>query len=198
MPVEAHKPSDERSVEETGEYTQSNLLIGFCTGVKLADPEFYSAELMNEIYGEGPTSKLFMNVREKHSLCYFCASDYNEINGVLTVGCGIDADAVNVAKAEIIAQLKEISLGNITDEELENAKRSIYSDCREAEDHPEDYEEFSKMARAFGGPATIDEYKDGISKVTKEQIAAVASKVSVDTVYFLRGTLDEGGETDEL
>ena len=74
---------------------------------------------------------------------------------------------------------------------LEAAKQSIFSDCREAEDHPEDYEEFSRMARLFGGPSTIKEYRDGVAKVTKEQISRAAMKTQLDAVYFLRGELEE-------
>jgi predicted Zn-dependent peptidase len=196
LPIpDARTAGNEKSVAEEGEYTQSNLLLGFCTGVRLNDPEFYSAELMNEIYGEGSTSKLFLNVREKRSLCYFCASDYDEVTGILTVGCGIDDAAKDEAMTEILAQLAEMARGNISDSELDTAKQSIYSDCREAEDHPEDYEEFSRMARTFGGPATIEEYREGIAGVTVEQIADVAQKTRLDTVYFLRGTLE--GEDEE-
>ena len=178
-------------INESGAYGQSHLLMGFRSGIVLEDKEFYATELMNEIYGEGPISKLFLNVREKRSLCYFCGSGYDETNGIITVGCGINSGDREEAQAEILCQLEEIRKGNISDAELEAAKQSIFSDCREAEDHPEDYEEFSRMARLFGGPLTIDEYRDGIERVTKEQIASAAQKTQLDAVYFLRGELEE-------
>ncbi len=183
-----------RFIDEEGDYGQSNLLLGFRSGIRLADPEFYAAELANEIFGEGPVSKLFINVREKRSLCYFCGSGYDEINGVVTAGCGIAASDREEAQSEIFTQLEELKKGNINDSELEAAKQSIFSDCLEAEDHPEDYEDFSRMARAFGGPRTISEYRDGIAAVTKEEIAAAARRFSLDTVYFLRGTLNKEEE----
>lgn len=178
-------------VNESGAYGQSHLLMAFRSGTVLDDGDFYATELMNEIYGEGPISKLFLNVREKRSLCYFCGSGYDETNGIITVGCGINSRDREEAKAEILCQLDEIRKGNISDAELEAAKQSIFSDCREAEDHPEDYEEFSRMARLFGGPSTIKEYRDGVAKVTKEQISRAAMKTQLDAVYFLRGELEE-------
>ena len=189
-------PDKPKYVDETGEYGQSNLLIGFRTPSLLDSPDFYAAELANEIFGEGPVSKLFLNLREKHSLCYFCGSGYDEINGVVTAGCGIAAGDRKKAEAEIFAQLTQLKKGKISDAELKAAKQAIFSDCLEAEDHPEDYEEFSRMARAFGGPRTIEEYKKGIAAVNPEQIAAAAEKYALDTVYFLRGTqnAEEGEE----
>lgn len=178
-------------IDETGNYSQSQLICGFSTDTIISDPDFYAAELANEIFGEGPVSKLFLNVREKKSLCYLCASDYNEIAGVLTVESGIDACDREKAQKEIFAQLSSLQRGNISDAELEAAKMAIYADCAEAEDHPEDHEEFSRLARVFGGPSTIDEYREGISKVKKDDIAAAARKWKLDTVYFLHGTQEE-------
>ena len=43
-------------VNESGAYGQSHLMLGFRSGIVLDDKEFYAAELMNEIYGEGPIS----------------------------------------------------------------------------------------------------------------------------------------------
>ncbi|MBE6600281.1 MAG: insulinase family protein, partial [Ruminococcaceae bacterium] len=159
-------------INEMGNYSQSQLICGFSSDTLISDPDFYAAELANEVFGEGPVSKLFLNLREKKSLCYLCASDYNEIAGVLTVESGIDARDREKAQKEIFAQLLSLQRGKISDAELEAAKMAIYADCAEAEDHPEDYEEFSRLARVFGGPSTIDEYREGISKVNKDDIAA--------------------------
>lgn len=187
-----------RYIDEDGDYAQSNLLLGFRSNVLLDDVDFYAAELANEILGEGPVSKLFLNLREKHSLCYFCGSGYDEINGILTVGCSIAAKDRKKAEKEIFHQLDLIKKGKISDAELKAAKQSIYSDCREAEDHPEDYEEFSRSARLFGGPRDIAEYKKNIEAVSREQIAAAARKFELDTVYFLRGRLEENGEGENV
>ncbi|MBR2478983.1 MAG: insulinase family protein [Clostridia bacterium] len=185
-----------KEIEESGVYRQGNLLMGFRTGVVLDDPEFYAVELMNHIFGDGTSSKLFANVREKKSLCYFCASSYDEERGVIVVGAGIDNDDRTAAVEEILRQLDEIRRGNITDAELEAARESIENDCRAAEDHPSDYEDFARIERLFGGPRTIEEYRRGVLSVTREQIAEAARRITLDTVYFLKGTLADGEEDD--
>ncbi len=188
------KVKEPKYINEIGNYAQSQLICGFSTDTTLSDRDFYAMELANEIFGEGPVSKLFLNVREKRSLCYMCGSGYDEVTGILTVECGIDGKDREEAQAEIFLQLSELQKGNISDAELEAAKQAIFSDCREAEDHPEDYEEFSRIARAFGGPLTINEYRDGIARVTKSEIAEAAKKIKLDTVYFLYGTVGEGAD----
>lgn len=185
-----------RQFNEDGEYRQGNLLVGFRTGVVLSDPEFYALELLNQIFGDGPMSKLFLNVREKKSLCYFCASSYDEERGVIIVGCGIDNGDRDIVIDEILTQLEEIANGNITDAEMSAAVKAIESDCRAAEDHPGDYEDFYRTEKQFGGPRTIEEYLRGIKKVTKDEMINAAKNITLDTVYFLRGTL-AGGDGDE-
>lgn len=196
LPVSVVRCAGEpRSFVEEGLYTQSNLFMGFRTGTVLSDREYYATELMNIIFGDSSTSKLFMNLREKKSLCYFCGSSYDEIKGVMAVGCGIDGENYENAREEILLQLEEIKKGNISDNELDMAKHSVENDCRSAEDHPEDYELFGSEARYFGGPRTIGEYRQGVMTVTKEEIAEAAKRVTLDTTYMLRGTL-KGGEEE--
>ena len=69
------------SVTEKMPVSQSKLAIGFKTGVCISDDNDrqYAAILLNEIFGGSAASKLFMNVREKMSLCYYCSSSYDKI-----------------------------------------------------------------------------------------------------------------------
>ncbi|HCA71536.1 MAG TPA: insulinase family protein, partial [Ruminococcaceae bacterium] len=60
---------------------------------------------MNTIFGGTPNGKLFLNVREKMSLCYYCGSGYHAASGLLFVQSGVEF--ANMAKAEkaILEQL---------------------------------------------------------------------------------------------
>ena len=185
----ADKPKE---VIESGKYRQGNLFIGFRTGVNVVDSDYAAMEVLNNIYGDGMSSKLFLNVREKKSLCYFCSSSYDEVKGIISVSCGIENSDFYEARDEILAQLEEIVKGNVTDTEMNDARSALVGECDEADDHPEDYETFGFAARRFGGPATIDEYRAAIEKVTKEEVIAAAKKITLDTVYFLKGELDGG------
>ncbi len=185
-----------KTVNESGEYKQGNMILGFRTGAALSDKEFFAVELMNVIFGDGSVSKLFANVREKKSLCYFCGSDYDEERGVIVVGLGIDNDDRDAALEEILFQLEEIRNGNISENEWNAARESIENDCRAAEDHPGDYEDFFRTEHLFGGPRSIEDYRCGIMNVTPGEVSAAARALTLDTVYFLKGELD-GGEEDD-
>jgi hypothetical protein len=78
--------------------------------------------LFNAVYGGTPTSKLFMNVREKLSLCYYASSSMDFLKGIMTVHSGIEFDKFNSAREEIMAQLECCRRGEIEEWEIEGAR----------------------------------------------------------------------------
>ena len=61
-----------RVLEEQMNVSQGRLNIGCTCGIVMSDKERYAATLFNEIFGGSSVAKLFMNVRENKSLCYYC------------------------------------------------------------------------------------------------------------------------------
>ena len=78
-----------REVSEKMEVAQSKLVLGFRTG-KIQAEEKPAFKLMAAIFGGTPHSKLFLNVREKLSLCYYCAARCNINKGFLLVESGVE------------------------------------------------------------------------------------------------------------
>ena len=97
-----------REISETMSVAQSKLVMGFRAGAELDTPEETAARLMVAIFGGTPHSKLFLNVREKLKLCYYCAARYNSNKGVMFVESGVETQNLEGAKKEILAQLEEI------------------------------------------------------------------------------------------
>lgn len=117
-----------RLFTESMDVTQGKLALGFRTGGGCIWSEDYPALLVcNAVYGGTPTSKLFLNVREKLSLCYFASSMLEKFKGIMMVSSGIEFQNYEKAKDEILAQLENCRGGNIEAWELEGAKRSIIS-----------------------------------------------------------------------
>ncbi len=75
---------------ESQEIAQGKLSLGFYTPITNQDPRFAAMQVCNAIFGSGMTSKLFMQVREKLSLCYAIGSSYYSSKGIVTVNAGID------------------------------------------------------------------------------------------------------------
>jgi predicted Zn-dependent peptidase len=113
-----HLTAEEREFSETMKIKQGKLSMGFTTPVTNQHPDFAAMQVFNAIYGAGMTSKLFVNVREKLSLCYHIGASYYGAKGILTVSAGIDFDKEEKTRAEILRQLEACRSGDITPEEL--------------------------------------------------------------------------------
>ncbi len=144
--------------------------------------------LFDEIFGASPVSRLFMNVRERLSLCYYCMSSYVMPLGRITVRSGLDKNNRGKAIEEIDRQIKLLSSPeNISDEELEMAKMSRVSVYKALGDSGSRYADWYISRALMGAPADVDEMIDAINSVTKENIAEVARDMRLQLSYFLDG-----------
>ena len=138
-----------------------------------------------------------MNVRERLQLCYYTSSSADSHKGLLFASAGIDFDKFDEAKDEILRQLDEIRNGNITDEEMEYAKKGICSDLKSMQDSQTAMESYTITNILDGWTVTPEEYTELVKAVTKEDVMAIANSTVCDLIYFLRGEEDTAAETDE-
>lgn len=191
---EAEKNEIKRSVESM-DVAQSRLNIGAVCNTVMSDADYCAICVFNEIFGGSSQSKLFMNVRELHSLCYYCYSSYHSASGVIMIGCGIAAENYDRAYAEIVAQLEGMKNGNITDAEIENSKKMLISGIKQMYDSPAAMEAYN-FRRVLAGIDELPERTiEKVMSVTKDDIVAAANKVRISAVYFLEGKGD-GEESD--
>ncbi len=184
-----------KEVTEPFPVSQSKLSLGFRVGICSKDRGYYAAILFNEIFGGSPASKLFMNVRERLGLCYYCSSHYDSYFGNMTVSSGVDSESAELAKAEILAQLDDMRAGRITEGEFSAAKLAFEHYCRQTYDYPFDIFTFYRSRGVLGTDVTLEEHLQNIKAVTLEEIVEVANSITLDTVYLLEGTLS--GENEE-
>ncbi len=176
-----------RRVEEEMPLAQGKLVLGFLTGANIKSEDFYAMLVLNEIYGGSPVSKLFMNVRERLSLCYYCSSYYDIFKGALFVSCGVAPENREKAEGEIVNQLSEIVNGNISDDEFEAAKHSLCNSYRALSDSPALIEGYYFCRNEFGVDCSIEQCMENIRAVQLSEVIRVAASVYLDTVYFLSG-----------
>ena len=167
--------------------TQGKLCMGYVTPVTNRDEGFVATQVMNTIFGAGMTSKLFMNVREKMSLCYAIGSGYYGTKGIVTVSAGIDFDKEQLVRREIHRQLDALCCGDITDSEMNSAKEALLSSLRGTHDSPGSIEGYYATAALSGMGMTPAVYMDAVRAVTKEQVADAAKLLKLHTTYFLKG-----------
>ena len=178
---------DGSDLTETMEVSQGKLCMGFVSPITNRMPEFPAMQVLNTIFGSGMTSKLFMNIREKMSLCYSIGSGYYGTKGIVTVSAGIDFDKEELTRREVLRQLAACQHGDITDEELTAARQAILSSLRATHDSPGAIEGYYATAALSGMKLTPMEYMAAVEAVTKEQVVAAANSLKLHTTYFLKG-----------
>lgn len=176
-----------KRVEEKSDTAQSILNLSFVTPITETHPDFVAMRVLNVILGSGMTSKLFMNVREKRSLCYSIGSNYYGTKGILTVAAGIDAHKQKTVRQEIYAQLEACKNGEITLQELDAAKEALLSALRSVYDSPSAIESFYGTKALSGMPLSIEEYRAALEAVTVEDAARVAATLQEHSAFFLKG-----------
>lgn len=186
-----------RTYEEELDVVQGKLVLGFRLGECMEEPDKAALSVFNTVYGSGVTSKLFNHVREKLQLCYYASSIIDAHKGILLVASGIDFSKEEEARAEILRQLEEVRIGNITEEELACAKAGVMSDLAALLDNPGGMESFYIGNILDGLDITPEEYSDLVAAVTKEDVMAIAASIEPDLVYFLKGEETEDEEIPE-
>lgn len=175
---------------ETLDVAQGKLSMGFVTPVTIRDEGFVAMQLFNAIFGGGMISKLFMQVREKMSLCYDIGSGFHGSKGILTVGAGIDCRKEPLVREQILAQLESCRRGQITEQELLAAKQSLLSSLRGTHDSPGAIEGYYASAALSGLPLTPQAYMAAVERTSLEDVVRAANTVTLHTVYFLKGADD--------
>ena len=171
--------------------TQSKMVL-----VMKSDLDNPSAiRIMSKVYGGTTTSKLFLNVREKLSLCYYCWARYNEKKGAMLIDCGIENSNIEKAKAEIIAQFEDMKKGNFTDDDVMFAKLNAQNTMKTIGDSLSAIAGWYLSAIYMNDIKTPEEVMEQDMAVTREQIIQAANSMKLDTVYIL--TSNGEGEANE-
>ena len=172
-------------VEEKMDVTQGKLVIGTDVSFNEQDAK-YKISLYNVILGEGATSKLFQNVRERESLAYTTRSNYVRQKNNIYIRCGIEIQNYEKAMSVIKEQLEDMKNGKFSEEDINNAKKYVVAGLRTTRE-----EQDSELSYYFGQElsekfTTFEEYEKQINNVTKEDIVKVANSIKINTIYFLR------------
>ena len=186
-PKEWNKPLPEKEniVTESMEVTQGKLILGLNVCLENEDAR-YDALIYNCILGGSANSKMFQNVREKAHLAYVASSSYLRYKNNIFVNCGIEIGNYEKALELIRQQIEDMKKGIFTEEDLENAKKGIIASIATIDD-----EQDTGITYYFGqelseSKISLEEYKNKIENVKKEDVIHVAENVGIHTIYFLR------------
>lgn len=175
------KPAPEEFTE-TLDVNQSKMVLVF----KTKKDDKYAMKMLSALYGETPFSKLFANVREKMSLCYYCSSSFSRAKNCIFVDCGVETKNIETARNAIIGQLDEIISGNFSDEDMQNVLLALENSFSGIGDTAGSYINWYKSAVYEGEYLTPEQTLEKYRNVTRDRIIECAKSLVLDTVYVMK------------
>ena len=172
---------------ETMDVQQSKLCMCFRPEEQVKYEDKTKFKVMSALLGGTPSSRLFLNVREKESLCYYCTSKYMSMSDIMLVDSGIENENVEKVKAGVLRELKALQEGNFDEEDLINTKKLLLNSLRGVEDTPSAPESWHLRDLAEGGHLTPEILMAEVEAVTREDIIASAKRMELDGIYLLTG-----------
>lgn len=164
---------------------QGKLVMGFSSDMCGDDDVSLPLMVMTDIFGGGPYSKLFSNVREKMSLCYYCSASSVRGKGLITVDSGVEAENADKAQKEILAQLDAVKNGDFTDFEYEASLKSLRDSLNSYNDSQVLLDTWYALKAGNKALYSPEEIGEKISAITREDIINAAKGVKLHTVYKL-------------
>ena len=176
----------EKEVKENMDIAQGKLVMGYRCNVDYLDEEkYYSLLLGSRILGGGADSKLFINVREKESLCYTIYSTIQKSKSTMMVCSGIEAQNYEKTVNLVKEQVQKLKDGDITESEISNAKIAFINSLNSLNDEIGRISDFYFSQSISKNKSDLDQIKNMINKSTKEDIVEAVKNIELDTIYFL-------------
>ena len=179
-----------KDVRESEKIRQGKLVLGFRVDMRPDDPLAPAMRSFCDVFGGGPYSKLFMNVREKMSLCYYCSARFARQNRHIFIQCGCEEENMDKAVAEILHQLEMIRNGDCK-AELESSRIAMIDALDGVADTPNGLENWYAARLLDDDFRTPAQVAEETRSVTVEQLQECAGRLSLDTVYRLVAEKEE-------
>ena len=180
-------PPVERTPQECAGYyvinkndvNQSWVFVGHLVG-RRDDPDYCALDLMNQVLGGGFASRLFCQVRSAQGLAYYVGSDWAagwEHPGTFSASGSTKTETTAQILTSIRTEISKLIDRGITEAELTRVKEAT------AKKLAFDFDSTGKIVQRlmqyeyYGYPADyLDRYQEGITKVTREDVARVAKQ----------------------
>lgn len=174
-----------RRLTEVQPVAQSKLTMALSAQVPKEERLLF--QLMSAVLGEPTSSKLFQNVREKRSLCYYCDSAFSWVNNALFIESGVETENLDLAEEAILEQLDAMQNGDVTEDELQYAKLYMCNGLRSMKDTLHRVEGWY-LSRAFDQPdLSPEQAADALMGYTVDDVVQAANRLKPAVIYKLKG-----------
>ena len=166
---------------------QANLVMIFNLKKLTEIEKNITFNVFNYLYGSGGlTSKLYQRIREKNSLCYAISSMYLKYDKLLLVHISLEQANVKKATSLVKKELKNMQVGNFTEEELKDAINNMIVSLDMAQDNNVSIIN-NYVFHVFDNLPMPEERVEMFKNIKKEDVINVAKKVKLNTVFTLEG-----------
>ncbi len=181
--TKVEKADNIKQVTEHFDVTQGKLVMGFSS--EICGQNAYDLLLATDIFGGGPYSNLFTNVREKLSLCYYCSASSVRGKGFVIVQSGVEAENAEKAQTEILNQLNSIKNGNISDFTFSASQKAISGALLAYNDNLGGIDQWYSSNITQNEPISPEEAANIVNNITKQDVINAAKGINLNTVYRL-------------
>lgn len=179
------EPKEVTYFDEPHELTQGKMCLGYRVNVPYESPLYTAVLVASVILGGGGSSRFFKVIREREGLCYTIYSRLEKFKSIMLVYAGVDFENFEKTERLVEAQIQEVRSGNISDEELDIAKKTVISNIRSISDYPNSYINYYYNLLVSERDIDDEHYIERIKAVTKENIIEALSNMKLDTVARL-------------
>jgi len=164
---------------EKDDVNQSTIeMVGL--GIERRNPDYYAVEVVNDLFGGGFSSRLFVNIRTKLGLAYGVGGGIGaayDHPGILRFSVGTKSGTTAAALEALRKQMDELVQKGVKDEEVRKAKDSILNSFIFSFDSKQKVLAERMAYEFYGYPTdTLERYRAGIEKVTVADVDRVARK----------------------
>ncbi|MBQ0083536.1 MAG: insulinase family protein [Clostridiales bacterium] len=175
------KTDEVKSFSDKLDVAQGKLVMGFSS--ETCGPEAYDLLIATDIFGGGPYSKLFENVREKMSLCYYCSARPIASKGFVYVDSGVEKENAEKAKKAILEQLQSVKNGDFSDFTFDASLKNIVCGIKSANDRIFALDSWYASKIFTDTIKSPEESAEAVQNVTREQVIKAANGIDLHTVY---------------
>jgi predicted Zn-dependent peptidase len=148
-------------------------------GFERTDPDYVAMAVMNRILGTGPSSRLFLNIREDKGYTYSVGSGFNaaKYRGTFTAQSPVRTEVTEGTIREFMNEFKRIRDEKVSPTELENAKHAIVGSFALSLENPQALLNNIITQKLYNLPANYwDTYPKKVEAITADDVQRVAMK----------------------
>ncbi len=185
LPPFAEKIGEFESFSEPMQTSQGKICKIYNIGEILSPTEAIKMRVATAVFGSLPTSRLFVNVREKQSLCYYCVAVFGTITSTVSVDSGVEHQNAERTLNAIDVELAKLVEKEVDEKELNDAKRQYINQLNAAADSLAATESWCFAGIIKNDFTTIEQAKEIVNATTCADVKRLLTMLKPALSYTL-------------